>query len=199
LENDNWNFSEMLEKLIRNYKATLRRVFRDPNCILYKQNFNEDSHVGVRMLTKVQEARTSRLLVPDPASLPCIDEILVIYLIYFVKVTQDQCLIDMVVNFVILLREHINLVGWDYKRRFRELGIKVGFNYQGPYTLFNTCEEVPDFVNDFVSVFVPLDSAFSMGEKEILDLTKNFCNWLFVNSLTSFKICSNEMEELLKF
>jgi len=195
LENDNWNFSDLLENIIKSYKRALRRIFLNPNCILFSPKFQEDTHIGIQMLKNIKNSKTTKLLVPDPSTNPCIDEILIIYLIYFVKVTQDQILIDLVVNYAILLREHINIVGWDYKRRFKDYGIKMTFNYQGPYSMYNTCEEVPDFVNDFISVFIPLDQNFGLCVKDIIDLVKNFCNWLFVNNLTSLKICSNEVEE----
>ena len=195
LENHNWDFPRHLDHLIKNYKKTLDKIFSNENCILFQKNFNNENHVGVRILQKIKDAKLIKLMVPDAASNPKIDEILIIYLIYFVKVIQDQKLTDMVVKFAILFREHINIVGWDYKNKFREFRINVSYNNKGPYTLFNSCEEVPDFVNDFVSVFVALDSNFSFGLNELLDLTKNFCNWLFVNNLTSFKICPNEIEE----
>ena len=195
LENDNWDFPKLLDHVIKIYKNTLEKIFSNKNCILFQKNFVNENHVGVKILKKIKEAQIIKLMVPDATLNPIIDEILIIYLIYFVKVTQDQNLTDMVVKFVILIREHINIVGWDYKKKFKEFRIRVSYNNKGPYTLFNSCEEVPDFVNEFVSVFIALDANFSFELNELLDLTKNFCNWLFVNNLTSFKICTNEIEE----
>lgn len=194
LEMGTCNFKDMLSKIIDQYGSILRNFYTNTNCILFQQNFNESEHVGIQILKKMQERKVEKILVPHPDTHPCIDEILIIYLVYFVKITQDQLFIDMVIKFVILLREYINVVGWDYKKKFRDFGIKMRYKCQGPYTLYNGCEEIPDYINNFVSIFMQMDPTFHIESDQLLDLCKNFCNWLFVNNLTSFKICTNEFD-----
>jgi hypothetical protein len=177
------------------YENILNELYNNKNCILFKKSYDSKSHKGYQILKSIRERNPNRLDIPKAELKPCIDEILIIYLIYFSKVARDSKMIEMVTKFVILLREHINIIGWDYKKKFVEFGVKVDFNYKGAYTSYNDCHEIPDFVNDFISVFICLDGIdFNFEMKDILDICQNFCNWLFVNNLTNFKIVLNDLD-----
>lgn len=185
---------DLLNFLSASYGRHLENIFKNENCILFKENYDIIQHKGLSIINKFKEGSADKIIIPDAKTKPCIDEIMIIYLIYFIKVTRSDTLVDQVVKFIILLREYINLIGWDYKKLFMEYDVKVDFNYKGAYTSYNSCEEIPDFINDFISIFIEMDYVFfKIEEKYLFDLSKNFCNWLFVNNMTSFKISPNEM------
>jgi hypothetical protein len=179
-----------MDKVINIYEQTLIQLFKNKNCILFNNDFKLENHEGVRILNKMIRKEQRKNISQEKVG--SIDEALILYVLNFAKVTQNVKFIDMVIKFTILLREHINIVGWDYLRKFKDNGIKIKFEYKGPYTTLNDCENVPDFVNDFISVFISLDENFSINLQELMDLTKNFCNWLFVNNLTNFKVSLNK-------
>lgn len=190
IENEKYDFSKLMEKVSNLYNQTLNSFFKNKNCILFSNEFKLEDHEGARILKNIIQSKERKNLIPEKDS--SIDEALIIYILNFAKVTQNQKLIEIVIKFSILLREHINIVGWDYLRNFKENGLKIKFEYKGPYTTYNNCENVPDFVNDFISVFIPMDDLFYIEIQELYDLTKNLCNWLFVNDLTNFKVSMNE-------
>jgi hypothetical protein len=117
-------------------------------------------------------------------------------LVNFYKVAvMDKKLYHLALTFSILIREYLNIVGWDYKKKYVKFGINIQFDYTGEFTQKNNCEDIPDLINDFVSCFIALDdNKFNLNMEEFVDIVRNFCNWLFVNDLTSYKITENDWE-----
>lgn len=195
LENSNYDFSELLDYIIINYTKCLVEFFQDPNSVLFNKDFVTLSHEGLKILKSIKSKALQKIVIPDLKLKPCIDDILIVYLVNFAKVTREENLVALVIRFSILLREYLNVVGWDYKKLFSEFNVKVDFNMKGSFTMHNESQEIPDLINEFISVFIELDeNYFKFDFKKLVDLSQNFCNWLFVNNLTNFKIATNEIE-----
>lgn len=194
LENLNCDFYELINFLIKKFIKCLEELFSNPNSVLYNNDFTLDSHEGLLILKCMQLKNSDKINFNDPNVKPCIDDILIVYVLNFCKVAREDNVLEWVIKFVLLIREYLNIVGWDYKRLFNDFKVKVDFNRKGSYTMHNDAQEIPDLINEFISVFIEIDeNLFGFELKKLLDLTDNFCNWLFVNNLTSFKITLNEI------
>jgi hypothetical protein len=189
LESSNKN-KELRDALLKTYREKLISFFLDPECILYDKDFNPDANLGLVKLESF--TNHSQIKIKEILKNATIDDALTIYLSSFVEVTRKDFFIDILTTYCILLRTYLNTIGWDYKRKFIETGVNIEFRRYGAFTAFNDCKEVPDLINEFLSVFMTLDEKFFMEEKYILDITTNFCSWLFVNNLTNFKLIPNE-------
>jgi hypothetical protein len=181
---------ELRNRVINTYKEKLISFFKDPKCILYKEDFNPDEYPGLIKLrsSSAQSYNEMKELLVNDAT---IDDTLTMYLLSFVEVTRKDDFIDAVITFCILLRTYLNLIGWDYKRKFVEGGVNINFNYDGAFTRYNDYKDVPDLLNDFISVFIHMDERFYIEKSFLLDITSNFCNWLNVNNLSDFKLVPN--------
>ena len=57
------------------------------------------------------------------------------------------------------------------------------------YTVINSAENLPLLSNEFINDFLDNDYLlFDFEKEEIIDLIQNFCNWLYINKFTSFKL-----------
>ena len=55
-----------------------------------------------------------------------------------------------------------------------------------PFCLVNTAEHAPLICNEFVTVYVDQNKhLFEISKEQKLDLTVNFCHWLYLNHFTS--------------
>ncbi len=189
IENSKKDLKAHIIRIVETYKSHVTRLYENKNSILFQHDFNLDHHEGVKILEKILKLNDFRLEVPTKEM--SIDKILILYLLYFVRVVDDPQLVEIVTSFVILMREHLNIVGWDYKKKYYEFGIPTDYTTDCDFTQKNCCEDIPEFVNEFNSVFLKMEEPLLLPEDESHDLTKNFCNWLFVNNITSLKICDN--------
>lgn len=188
------NYTETIKYIIIQYKKKFDALIKNEKSSVYNPEANLNKNYIYNFLLKVLETNPTSIETPKHTTQPCIDHILVVYLIHFCKVTNVDLLIDLAITFVILLREYLNVVGWDYRAKFFMNGVKVTYNRIGEYTSYCSSEDIPDHINDFLSVFIEMDeNKFGLLEKELLDITQNFCNWLFVNNFTNFKIIPNEL------
>jgi hypothetical protein len=196
IENDSCRMGDILPGIILTYKNVLEKFLSNPNCILYRNSFDYTQHRGYKILKEILEkGECTNIEIPKSEEHPSIDKIFIIYLVYFSKVTRDSRMVELITQFIILFREHINIVGPEYKKSFQKFGIKLDFNPSSPYTSFNDCFDVPNYINDFISVFINMKGLnFEYKVNEILDISQNFCNWLFVNKFTNFKIATNKNE-----
>jgi len=100
---------------------------------------------------------------------------------YLLKVSQSTCedyFKNKVVKFVILYREFLNA----HKRK--EL------NIQEEYSVINQAEDAPDVSNEFITEFL-MDgdnSIFEYEKDEAIELTQNFCQWMYDSNYTSSKL-----------
>jgi hypothetical protein len=189
IENSTKDLQAHIMKIVEIYKSQVKRIFKNENSILYDNYFNVDDHEGVKILEKLKNLNEFQLEIPRKDM--SIDKILILYLLYFARVAEDRQHVEAVTIFVILIREHLNVVGWDFKKKFHDFGIPSDYTFDSEFTQKNFSDVIPEFVNEFNSVFLTMDETFSLCEDQSNDLTKNFCNWLLVNNLTGLKICDN--------
>lgn len=81
-----------------------------------------------------------------------------------------------VVKFVFLYREYLN----KYHRKSSK---------EGEYTSKMTAEDAPDISNEFLIEFIVIENS-KMGytKEEAINLTQNFCRWMFNESYTTSKL-----------
>jgi hypothetical protein len=200
VENINEGLNYAMNSIKSIYADTIKDLFCKEGSLLFKNGYDQNSHEGYKLLKLYEDGyEATTLNSGDSGNIlqkKKIDDVLVLYLINFFKVTgQISDLNKLVVKFVILFREYLNIVGWDYKKNFIKYNVAVPFSLNGSYTQCNECEDLPDLINDFISVFIQMEpNMFDLNLKEFMDIIKNFYNWLFVNNLTNFKITENEFD-----
>jgi len=60
---------------------------------------------------------------------------------------------------------------------------------ESEYTEINNAEDAPDISNEFVTEFLESDeNYFNLNKEEIIDITQNFCQWLYDNNFTCSKL-----------
>jgi hypothetical protein len=186
------NFQESVEIISEIYINNMTELYLNPDCLLYSHGYNIKETKLNKLLNSMNEERITDIMNLERSFTPIIDEILVTYMITFCKITKHEYLIKQIVKFCILLREYLNTTGWDFKKFFKDFGVPIDFKDNGSYCQNNDCEYIPDLINDFVSVFMELDREFNIESKLLYCIADNFCNWLFVNNFTNFKLNPNE-------
>ena len=86
--------------------------------------------------------------------------------------------------FVTLFREFVNI------NELKKKNIKEkNFNNDVEYTSVNSAEDVPDLSNEFINDFLETDKKlFDFNKEDSIDLTQNFCHWMYENNFTSSKL-----------
>ncbi len=100
--------------------------------------------------------------------------------IYFVKL----------IIFVTLFREFVNISNRKYLINEDEFFIQYKkYKIEPEYTSCNCAEEIPDFCNDFINNFLESDKKlFNFNKEESIDLTQNFCSWMYDNNFTTLRL-----------
>jgi hypothetical protein len=181
-------FNDSVQYVIDIYLEKLTNFYNEKQCILYRENYKIEEHKGLQHLHMMSQERISKIMNCKRESSPSIDDILTTYMVSFVKITKDEDLLGIVITFSILLREYLNTVGWEFKRRYYNFGVNVGYNYTGSFCALNDSEYIPDLINDFVAIFMNIDPLFKIEENILLRICEKFCNWLFVNNFTGLKL-----------
>jgi len=81
--------------------------------------------------------------------------------------------------FVTLFREHINYINKDKIENGNE------------FSQTKEAEDVPESSNEFITDFLfPNDQDYGLGftKDEAIDLTRNLCNWMYINNFTCSKL-----------
>jgi len=81
--------------------------------------------------------------------------------------------------FVTLFREHINIINEDKVENDKE------------FTQYKEAEDVPESSNEFITDFLfpdDQDYEFDFTKDEAIDLTRNLCNWMYINNFTCSKL-----------
>ena len=81
--------------------------------------------------------------------------------------------------FVTLFREHINIINEDKIEKGKE------------FTQYKEAEDVPESSNEFITDFLfpdDKDYEFDFSKDEAIDLTRNLCNWMYINNFTCSKL-----------
>jgi len=87
--------------------------------------------------------------------------------------------------FVTLFREHVNYINVDKVEKEHE------------FSEIREAEDVPESSNEFITEFLfPDDQDYGFGftKEEIIDLTRNLCNWMYINNFTCSKLFLLEKE-----
>jgi len=165
------------------------------NNIFYKPNFNLKDYPLFKYFNEFKNNK-KHITIPKPNENPSIDSLFVIYYIFFVEVSREKLLCSLAIKMLILLREYLNLVGWDNIKLYYDYKIyTTRFIYEGDYTNSSYTEEIPDLMNDFMNSFITLDDNTNL--KDFSDIVHNFCNWLFVNDFTNYKVFYEEEENII--
>jgi hypothetical protein len=165
-------------------------LYTNTDCLLHFKNFNIFNHQGYNHLIIIlNDYEKDYLLTPET----CIDDALCYYMINFVEVSSKETFLEIVFKFCILLREYLNLVGFNSIELYKQFNI-INFNEKGQFTKKFNCIFIPDLMNDFLSVFMTLDKLFYIDEKYLIHIAQNFCGWIFNNNLTNFKVLVYEEE-----
>jgi len=206
------DLSAILSSIKAVYSQVFEEIYMCKESLLFREGLRVDDHEGFNLLlnyeNKVKDSLVSggnmEKILPccsvrkedDPV--PKIDDVFISYMINFFKVMGDSTELNLLVaKFFIVFREYLNITGWDYKKNFIKYEVSLPLAENGSYTQCNDCEDIPDLINNFLSVFIRMDkNMFNISMKELLDIIKNFCNWLFVNNLTNFKIAENDTDRL---
>ena len=86
---------------------------------------------------------------------------------------------EKLIIFVTLFREHINIINQDKVEKGKE------------FSQIREAEDVPESSNEFITDFLfPDDQDFDFGlsKDEAIDLTRNLCNWMYINNFTCSKL-----------
>lgn len=86
---------------------------------------------------------------------------------------------EKLIIFVTLFREHINIINQEKVEKDQE------------FTQITEAEDVPESSNEFITDFLfPEDEEheFGLDKDEAIDLTRNLCNWMYMNNFTCSKL-----------
>ena len=185
-------FDDLENKL----KKNLKNFYTSYKDILYidedfYQNSINGKHFIIDYMEKYRNLFSEKIKIPEPESGISIDEIFTVYFILYSRVTNSDKFITQILNFILLFREFINTIGWDFYKKnmileFSKEEIKSDFFSGNDFINF-----LPDFVNDFLSCFSKIDEnkfGFYDNPLELEDLCLNFFNWLYNNNFTNLKI-----------
>lgn len=120
------------------------------------------------------------------------DEIFAEYLDLVAKDVNKQCY-SHVIKFVLLYRECMNYYGNKHNKDKNSVKANFGENEgkdeesKEDYCLVNDAEHVPEVSNEFVSTYLE-DVKTSFGDMSSIELTQNFCEWLFNGGYTCSKL-----------
>lgn len=169
----------------RNLQDCLNIVFKqlyDKNYLERNQNKkikqygSQSDHPFINILLK--HFGSPNPIKMDPDKSKC-DLVLAEYLHKVSKLVRAEYLIK-ILKFVFLYRECLNII-------YSEKAAVIDKNKE--YTQLFTAEDSPDICNEFVVEFIEGKSKlFQINEEEANDLTNNFCQWLYDNNYTSYKV-----------
>jgi hypothetical protein len=105
------------------------------------------------------------------------DEVFADYIIKMANYVNPTYMIRLLI-FITLFRECVNIVNKD----------KIRFEGK-EYSEITNSEDVPEVSNDFITEFLDADTnTFDISKEEAIDLTQNFCHWLYENNFTCSKL-----------
>jgi hypothetical protein len=109
------------------------------------------------------------------------DEVFAFYIYKVSKLARPDFFIK-VIKYVTLFRECLNSIN---REKMKSKNEEFGYEFS---EIFNP-EDAPDISNDFVTDFLSVDSnLFEFQREEAIDLTQNFCQWMYDNNYTCSKL-----------
>ena len=106
------------------------------------------------------------------------DFVLINYLNKMSNYCNEKYYVKLII-FVTLFREHVNIALQDKVPNDKE------------FTQMVEAEDVPESSNEFITDFLfpnDEDYGFEMSKEEAIDLTRNLCNWMYLNNFTCSKL-----------
>jgi hypothetical protein len=180
-------------KLIEEYIKLCNRNYLNQESMIFEPKWSYERDSFLCLLKYFNSSNIEKIKIPNLTDKETtIDNILAIYSILIIEVTRGKYFIDIVVQFVFLFREYLNLFGWDHFRYLNQYGLYDNIIIEGEFCTKCNCEEIPNLVNDFICHFLELDENFTTNKREIIDITQNFCNWLYIYGLTNYKLSKND-------
>lgn len=115
------------------------------------------------------------------------DEVFCVYL-WSVSQKVNKVFYQTIVKFMILYWECINKYGWRKKEEWdRRNGIPLERKEPCDFSTINNAELCPDVSNEMVTIFLD-ENPCSIERCDIIDMTWNFCHWLYLNSHTCSRL-----------
>lgn len=123
---------------------------------------------------------------PEKKQKKC-DEVFAEYLDIVAKEVNKSCYAE-VLKFVFLFRECLNHYG-DKLAKNKEDGVPEPTKGESKedYCVTHNPEQAPEISNEFVTVYLDEVKA-AFGSMDAIELTQNFCGWLFSNGYTCSKL-----------
>lgn len=158
--------------LIQVFSELFDNKYRDRNQMKKMKSYESlDKHPLVNKI--LEYAQNSRVL--DGENSKC-DEIFADYIVRVCKVANKDTFCK-VLKYVILFRESLNIINAEKTKDEKE------------YSETYNAEDAPDISNEFVTEFLETDTnMFDIPKEEAIDLTQNFCQWLYDNNFTCSKL-----------
>jgi hypothetical protein len=190
------DLSEICTYLSDEMKSEVSKLYNDPSSVLYLQNFEVEYYPLLFHLDFLKKSDLE-FKIPKKHENQSIDRMLCLYLLLLTEVTRENFFTSLAIKMIILLRQYLNIVGWENLKSYHDFQVHTHrFVQFGEYTANNTLEEIPGLINDFVSIFIDLDKdLFGVNIKHFLDIVHNFCNWLFINEFTNYKVVYIDEED----
>jgi hypothetical protein len=105
------------------------------------------------------------------------DEVFAEYLLKVSKLAKNETF-KKILKFVTLFRECLNIINFSKSK-------EEGKEYSESYN----AEDAPDISNEFVTEFLETENnVFELNKEEAIDMTQNFCQWMYDNNYTCSKL-----------
>lgn len=128
------------------------------------------------LFQKIQEFKSNTARQLDGENSKC-DEIFADYLVKMANYVNSYYFVKLV-KFITLFRECVNILN----------KCKVKSDDKD-FTEISNSEDVPDISNEFITEFLDADqNLFDFNKEDAIDLTQNFCHWLYENNFTCSKL-----------
>ena len=167
-------FDELFVKEIESYTKKIKNKWRSPQ--------EYPLIIQINSLIKIKEYH-------DIDNLKC-DEVFAEYLYKVSKLTNPEYF-KRVARFVFLYRENLNIVNIKKYETPDEEEYSTNFN----------AEDAPDVSNEFIPEFLETeDMLFDYCKEEAIEITQNFCQWMYDSNYTSSKLTliSNQISNIKK-
>ncbi len=184
--NNNDDITQTLNYIFNSFQRIIQKYILNQNSKFYKKNYliNYDPFF-IFLSNNYKKIEFNSI----PRKDNNIYQVIIIYLIRLIKITNDEEFKFLLINVAFFLREYLNMVGWDYKQNQMNFNKENNIiNNNKDFCLDNTCEEIPEMIEDFVSIYILLIDDLKNKQKEVADICQNFFCWLYINQLTSYKL-----------
>ena len=184
--NNNDDITQTLNYIFNSFQRIIQKYILNQNSKFYKNNYliNYDPFF-IFLSNNYKKIEFNSI----PRKDNNIYQVIIIYLIRLIKITNDEEFKFLLINVAFFLREYLNMVGWDYKQNQMNFNKENNIiNNNKDFCLDNTCEEIPEMIEDFVSIYILLIDDLKNKQKEVADICQNFFCWLYINQLTSYKL-----------